>query len=176
MAIRTQQSEVSFILGPIFESARPVVRTIFWSNFPLRVNMIYIKGTVIAKTALRAFAAEFFNQRQFSFPIARTLVDSMAVQIPICLEACIGTKAGRTFIAALFALPRFCPSVRKIARSIAVFACPIAESIGVHLSLFPAMGAFNRFCRSSHGIMIARYFDIACRRIEDAQRQQRMFA
>ena len=175
MAIRAQQSKVPAIGRPILESARPVVTAVLWPDLLFRVDMVNIKGAVIIKSTLGAFAAKFFNQRQLSFPIARALIEAMPVFIPVRLETRFGTKAIGTFLPTLLALARFRPSVREVARLIAVFTRSVAKPVGVHLTLFPAMSALNRFRRSSHVISIAQYFDIACERITNAQRQERMF-
>ena len=176
MAIRAKQSKVPAIGCPILESARPIITAVLWLDLLLWVDMVNIKSAVIIKPALGAFTAKFFNQRQLSFPIARALIEAMAVFIPIRLETRFGTKAIGTFLSALLALARFRPSVCEVARLIAVFARSVAKSVSVHLTLFPAMSALNRFRRSSHVISIAQYFDIACERITNAQRQERLFA
>lgn len=184
MTICTQQSEISLVGFPVLESPRPSVLAALWAHFFGRVNVVNVERPMIRKSTLDALPAKLLNYFKFSFPVARVLVNGVPVLVPVALNTFKGTKPIFAISAALFALPTFSPSRRKVAGLIAIFSCPIFDAIGVRLEYGFAPRAFNvNFCALSHNAdyitLVCRfepkYFDIACERIENAQRQQKLF-
>lgn len=176
MAVCAQQLKVTGIRRPILEAARPDVLPVFGAYFFGWVDVVDIQRAVIIKAALRTLAAKVLNQRQLAFPIARTLVDAVPVLVPVVAQAGIRAEARRAARAAILALSGVTPSVREVACLTAELPGSIANAIGVHLRRLAAVRACDFSLGGSHNDIIPKYFDIACRRIEDAQRQQRLFA
>ena len=164
MTVRTKQLQISLVGGPVLKAARPCVLPVLWANLFGWVDVIYIEGAKVVKSAFNALPPKLKNERQLALPVARALVDAVPVLVPKVLHAWRGTKPVVAFLPAGFALSMLSPSVREVARLPAKLGALV---LGGRL---PAVFA------SIHGYIITKYFDIACRRIEDAQRQQRMFA
>lgn len=179
MAIRTQQPQVSGICLPVLESAGPCVLLIARPDFFAAVDVVDIKRTVIREATLDALPTKIPHQRELAFPEAPRLVRSVAVLIPVGLLASVGAKTVRALLAAFLALAFVAPSVGEVALPPAEPACPVLQSVGVHLVFAAAMGALHINGFRSHIEIIPhaepRYFDIACRRIDDAYRQGKLF-
>lgn len=177
MTIRTQQTQVANVCFPIAEAAGPNVMAVAGAKFGRRVNVVDIQGAVIREATIDTFTAQRFDQREFSFPIAGALVNSIAMFVPILPLARCVAKARRTLSATLSAFARLLPSRRQIAGLIAVLARSFAETMGVHLhrGLTPSAGDRDRRC--SHGFIVThepKYFDIACRRVQAAVDEPRL--
>jgi len=164
MAISAQQLKVSSVGRPVLKAPRPHVLPVFWANFFGRVYVINIQRPIVIKAAASAPAAEVLDKSQFTFPIPRVLVYSVSVLVPKSAHAFVGAKSISALFPASFARSVFAPSMRKVAGLAAKFG---AFVFGDRIR---AVGA------RIHGDSITKYFDIACRRIEDAQRQQRLLA
>ena len=183
MTICTQQSEVSFVSCPISKTTMPSPLAFFRPFFLCAVNMVDVQYAGIVYSAFAAFSAKLVNQCQFTFPITLSFMLSITLTIPICFstnritESCIG------FFLALAAIPVMFPPVGKIASRTAILSCSIPKSIGMYGCRFPAVLTDNDgwFCSHSCIITIHRtcselkYFDIACRRIEEANGKGSLF-
>ena len=164
MAIRAKQLQVPLISRPVLESARPSILAVLWTNLLGWVDVVYIEGAEIGESAFNAFPAKLKNERQLSLPIARTLMDAVAVLVPKVLHTRRGTEPVIAFLPTGLALSLLSPAMREVASLSAKLGALV---LGDRL---PAMFA------SIHAYIITKYFDIACERIENAQRQSRLFA
>ncbi len=184
MAIRTQQPKITLVSIPILEAPCPCVNTFLWTNFLGWVDMVYIKRAVIVKTTINALTPKLFNQRKFAFPISRMLMYFVTIFIPIVFSASIRTKPYLTVFTALFTFSIVLPSVFQIAFLVTVFTSAFFNSVRVNHCWLTAPLTFNFNRIVSHWGIIPqytrnyepKYFDIACERIEQAQKQGRLFA
>ena len=184
MTIRAKQPQITLVSRPILEPARPSVLPVFRPNLFGWVNVVNIQYTVIIVSARYTLAAKLLNKPNLSFPIPRSFVRFVAVFIPIITIAARRAKTVITFLAALFAFPLFAPSGREVAGLLAILSCSICDAIGMSFKRLRAMAANNFNLRVlSHGessIKVfahytPKYFDIACERITNAYRQERLF-
>lgn len=184
MTISAKQSQVSFIGRPILKSARPSVLPILRFYLFRWVDMVYIKGTIVIVSACYALLAKLFNKLKFALPIARPFVRFMAVLVPIVAVASRRAKAVIAFLAALLALPFFAPTRSKVTGLLAILSSSIRNPIRMSFKRFGTVSA-NHFNLGvlSHGNSYIKvfahytpkYFDIACERITNAYRQQKLF-
>jgi hypothetical protein len=180
MTISAKQAEVFSVGGPVLESPRPSVVPILGANLFRGVYVIYINGAVICKSTLRALAPERGYQFKFAFPVARFLMDRIAVVVPVGFLTMRSTKTRFCFLSAPFALPCVRPSMGQVAGLAAKLSGSIFESVSVHLRrlltvLACDLNALGSHCLSLSELASRKYFDIACQRIEQAQKQVRMF-
>ncbi len=164
MAIRAKQLQIPLVGRPVFEPPRPRILPVLWANLFGWVDVVYIECAKVGEAAFNALSPKLKNERQLALPVARALVDAVPVLIPKVLQAWRGTKPVVAFLPAGFALSMLPPSVREVARLPAKLRTLV---LGDRLTAMLA---------SIHGDIITKYFDIACERIENAQRQARMFA
>lgn len=164
MAIGAEQLKIPFVGRPVLEPPRPSILPILGAKFLAWVYVVNIQRAEIGEAAFNAFAPEPKNESELALPVARALVDAMPVPVPEVAHACGGAKPVRALLSAALALSVLSPPVGEVARLSAKLR-PLVLGDRV-----PAMFA------SIHGFIIPKYFDIACERIENAQRQQRMFA
>lgn len=182
MAIRTQQFEISGVCLPVAEATTPCVSS-FRTDLRRRVFVVDVKRPNVRKSTYDALPAQGFDQRKFAPPIARMLVDRRSILVPIGFGTNRRTELRRAVFAALPALAGAAPSRGHVASATAVFARSVAQSVGVHRRLLTAVrtGDFIRLRPHANGIAKyyghakPKYFDIACRRIEDATRQRDLF-
>lgn len=164
MAIGAKQLQIPRIGRPVFEPSCPRILPILGANLFGWVDMIYIEGAKVGEAAFNALSPKLKYEGQLALPIARALVDAVPVLIPKVLQAWRGTKPVVAFLPAGFALSMLPPSVREVARLPAKLRTLV---LGDRLTAMLA---------SIHGDIITKYFDIACERIENAQRQGRLIA
>ena len=176
MTVRAQQLKVSGIRCPVLEAACPDVLPILRAHLLGRVDMVDVQRAVVIESALGALAAELLNKRQLALPVARPLMDAMPVLVPVITQAGVRAEARRALRAAVLALAGIAPAVREVARLAAELPGAIAKAIGMHLRRLTAVRACDFSLCGSHDAIIPKYFDIACERIENAQRQERLFA
>lgn len=182
MAISTQQLNTVGIFCPVFKSPTPSVPG-FMTGFGFRVDVIDVERSVIIKPAVTTLPAKFLHEFKLALPIAWVLVNCCAILVPESLLAFWRTKLSRAFAAALSALSGAAPSGRKVTSLAAIFAGAVLDAIDVHLKRLFAVLAMARNTCFFHGSIIAkcnnisnsRYFDIACKRIEAAYKQPRLF-
>ncbi len=143
--------------------------------------MVNIQNSVVINSAAFAFAAKVFDKGKFSLPIARMLVDRMTILRPVSIPAFFRAKPVLAILAASFAGSGSFPASRQIACLAAVLAGSFSKPIQVHFKclLTVLAGGFYSglfHCASISEQIEPKYFDIALRRIEDAQRQSRLIA
>lgn len=183
VAIGAEKPKVSLVSFPIFESIEPVSGAFPFFKFCASVYVVNIKDAVIGLTAGHALPTKAINQRHFALPVSRVLMFCKSVFVPVISAASVSAKSIFTRFAALLARLIFPPSSRKVAVLTAKLASPILNPIGVYLKFPRAMFTDFRylsFC--AHGLSPNRdahystkYFDIACKRIEQAYAQGDFF-
>ena len=178
MTVRAQQSQIAGVCGPVLESVTPGRRS---SGFAGPVDVVYVENPEVRLSALHASAAEAFDKSHLPLPVSRMFVRSESVGIPVVAAALVRAKAMLALLSASLARGGALPSGGEVAVPSTVFRGAIFDSVRVRLKRIGAMGAMDFNAALFHNAIISRksepkYFDIACRRIEDAQRQSRMFA
>jgi hypothetical protein len=176
MAVRAEQTQVASVRGPVFESVIPGRGP---SGFSGPVDVVDVQNPEVSLSALHASAAEAFDKSHLPLPVSRMFVRSESVGIPVVAAAAVRAKAVLAFLSASLARSSALPSCSEIAVPSAVFRGAVFDAVGVCKERSGAIGAADFNAALFHGVIITRtrepkYFDIACRRIEDAQRQQRM--
>lgn len=178
MAVGAQQPQIALVRLPIAQAVIPSA----WAALLERpVDVVDVQHAIIGFTATDARAAKLFDERNFSAPVARVLVLFVGVDRPVLVAAGIVAKAEVTRFAALLATIGSTPSRGEIAVAPAVFSGAIPQPVKVGFKRLAAVAASHLNSALFHARNIARnaqrtkYFDIACRRIEDAQRQKDLF-
>lgn len=183
MAISAKKTDVISVRFPVLESATPVPSCLIVLSFSTAVNVVNVECPKIIKAAYRAFAAQRFNDRHFSLPIARMLVNSGTILIPVSLLTFWRAKLRVAGTSAFTAFSATAPARRQVASLSAIFTSALLETIKVHLESFAAMLAHSFYSRFFHDMIISkysndsnsRYFDIAVRRIQAALDAPDMF-
>jgi hypothetical protein len=183
VAVSAQQTKVPCIGFPIAESVVPDACAALVSQFHGRVNVVDVENSIIRFSASDALPAETFNQFKFSFPVARVTMFLKSVFVPVILTASVTAISVFAWLSALLARLRLPPPGRKIAGLPAILPGSIFHPVSMSLKLFGTMLAdFRDLCFLAHGVSpnrCAHYstinFDIACRRIEQAYAQPRLF-
>lgn len=186
VTVSTQQSQVAFIRGPIFEASTPSPNTVLRSNFLRRVYVVDLKCANIVKAALNALRPQLLNKRNLALPVPGALVNAVPVLVPVISAALVIAEpllVFKAWLTALFAAPLTAPSRLKITSLAAIFPSAVLDAICVHLIRLVTnrAGEFNRFL--SHGDSVSKYisdnkpkyFDVACKRIRDAYKQADLF-
>ena len=183
VAVSTKKPKVSFVGFPVFKSINPVSRLFSFKNLCGRVYMVNVENPVVCFSTNNAFPPKFINKGKFLFPISRLFVNSKTVFVPIVLPAIFIAKSIFAFFPAVFAWLLFTPSVGQVTRLSAKLPSSILNSVSMYLESVSTVFArsFN-LCFLAHIYLLSRfvncitkYFDIACKRIEDAQRQVDLF-
>lgn len=164
MTVRAKQSQIPLVGRPILEAPSPCVLTALWPYLLGRVDVVYIKRAEIGEAAFNAAPSELKDKRQLPFPIARALVDSVPVLVPKVSHTGGRAKAVVAFLPAGFAFPMLPPPMREV------------TGLPAKLRALVLGNRIAAMFTSSHGASIPKYFDIACQRIENAQRQGRLIA
>ncbi len=177
MAVRAEQTQVASVRGPVLESVIPGCGP---PGFSGPVDVVYVENPEVRLSALHASAAEAFDKSHLPLPVSRMFVRSESVGIPVVAAAVVRAIAVLAFLSASLARGRALPSRGEIAVPPAVFRGAVFDAVGVRKERSGAMGAADFNAALFHVAIITRtnepkYFDIACRRIEDAQRQARIF-
>lgn len=183
MAVCTEQAEVSGVRLPVSEPVIPNACAAIVSEFHRSINVVNIKNSMVGLTARHTHSPEGFDQFHLALPVSGMFVFCKSVFVPVILTAFIFAKSILALFSAVFAGLLFTPSGGEVTGLIAILSCAILYSVcmcfkaitamftdGINLSAFAHDDLLNTCCHFS-----TKYFDIACRRIEDAQRQSRMF-
>ena len=178
MTVRAQQSQIAFVCGPVLESVIPGCRS---PGFAGPVDVVDVENPEVGLAALHASATEAFDKSHFALPVSRVLMRAKSVGVPVVAAALVRAKAMLALLSASLAQGRALPSGGEVAVPSAVFRSAIFDAVRVRLERIGAMSATDFNAALFHGAIISRrsepkYFDIACRRIEDAQRQGRLIA
>ena len=181
MAIRTQQFDIPAICFPVGEATAPIVMAVFRSHLGRWINVVNVECAVITEPTFCTFATEPRDQRKLSLPVAAALVDFVAALIPIGFLAFWRAEPCFARLPTTDAFSVFRPAVGEIACLPAVMPGAFADAIGVHLVKLAAMTAcafnsclFHPF-KIPQARMLSTYFDVSCRRIEEAYKQPRLF-
>lgn len=181
MAICAQKPDVFLVGGPVREAPRPRVITVFRPDFPCRVDMVNVQSSMVVEAALGTFSAKRRDQRELPCPITRVSMHAVPMLIPIVLLASWRTEPCFRWLAAFFAFAGIRPPVREVTGATTEFASAIFQPIRVHRHQLFAVLANDFNWLVSHASKYItgserKYFDIACERIENAYKQQRLFA
>lgn len=180
MTICTKQSQIASVRCPIAEAVIPHARSAFIAQFFGRVDMVNVENAIITFAAHNARPAKAFNQGQFSSPITRVLVSLKAVFVPMVLTTLLRTKTVLAFGPASFASWFSFPSSCQVTSAPAIFASAFFKAVKMHFKLLLAVATSHcdRCLFHYRNILFSSAkvkFDIACKRIEDAQRQGDLF-
>lgn len=183
MAISAKQTDVIVVRFPVLESATPVPSCLIVLGFSTAINVVNVECPKIIKAAYRTFTTQRFNDRHFSLPIARMLVNRGAILIPVSLLTFWRAKLRVAGTSAFPAFSATAPTRRQVASLSAIFTSALLETVKVHLESIAAMLAYSFYSRFFHGTIISkysnysnsRYFDMARRRIAEALKQPDMF-
>ncbi len=177
MAVCAQQPQIAFVRSPILEAVIPSAGA---SGLFAPVDVVDVQHPIIAFAALHANPAKLAHKGKLSAPVAGVFVDGVAVLIPVIDAALFRAKAMLTSRAATLTGRLPLPARRKVTCAIAVFPGAVFETVKVGFKRLLAVAAGD--CNSAlfHGRNIPVIkrkvnFDIACRRIEQAQRQGDLF-
>jgi len=184
VAVCAKQPQITFVCLPVPKSVIPNTGSALVSKLSFWVNMVNIKNAIVSFPAFHARTTKGANQFKFSLPVARVLVRSVAVLIPIRLIAVRRAKTVVAFFPAFFARALFSPSGSKIAGLAAELSGSIFNAVSMNLKRIFAVRAryFDfGFFHNLHYIKVYRaqepkYFDIACERISAAVGQGQLFA
>lgn len=198
MAISAQQFNIIHICSPVLKSPSPGIASVLWSDFSIWVYMVNIKRPVVIKSTFNAFPAKSGDNFQLSFPVPAFLVDFIPFFVPIRFLAFWVTKSCCAHLAAIKTNPVSFPSFSHIAIPVAIFSSAVFQAVGVNFKRLGAVLASNSHFVWGHWIFLVcvwnsnytkihrkiktlmyfeidpDYFEIACARIEKAQRQGRM--
>ena len=178
VAVRTQEPEIALVCSPILEAVIPSART---PGLFASVDVVDVQNPVIVFSAFDASAAKLIHKRKLPAPVAWMLVDGVAVFVPVIDTALFRAKTVFTSFTATLAGCLPLPPRRKVTCPVAVFPCAIFEAVKMGFKRLRAVGASHFDSGFFHSLNIAcgrkitKYFDIACRRIEQAQRQGDLF-
>lgn len=184
VAICAKKPKISFVGLPVLKPIKPITCSLSLLKLFSAVDMVNIKNPMIGVAAMYAFPTERFNQRKLLLPIGWVLVFCEAIFVPVILPAFITAIAVFAFFSAVLARLFLAPSMGKIALLSTKFTSAIFNSIRMDLKLFRAMFAalcnlsffshFNLLSMCEH--YTPKYFEIACKRIEQAYAQGQLFA
>lgn len=184
VAIGAQQAKVTFVGFPIFKTVKPVPCALSFFELLFSINVVNVKDAMVVNSALNAFAAKCSNKRKLFLPVFGVLVGCKAVFVPVVSSARVAAKPVFTFFAAIFTRLFFSPSMGQVASLTAKLASSIFKSVSVNLELFRTVfTALCHLCFLAHLRLLntfahykPKYFDIACKRIEQAVAQGQLFA
>ncbi len=178
MAVGAQQPQIALVCFPIAQAVVPGA----WAALLERpVDVVDVQHAIIGFTATDARATKLLDERKFPAPVARVLVLFVGVNRPVLVAAGIVAKAEVTRLTALLATISSTPSRGEIAVAPAVFSGAIPQPVKVGFKRLAAVAASYLNSALFHSRNIARnarrtkYFDIACKRISEAQRQPSLF-
>lgn len=178
VTVRAQQAQVARVGGPILESVIPGCGA---SGLSRPVDVVNVEHAEVGLATLHARPPKALDERDLALPVAGVLVRSEPIGVPVCAAAIVRAIAVLAFLPAPLTSRRSLPSGGEVAGSTAVPAGAIFQAVGMRLEGPGAASASDFNAGLFHSASISprrepKYFDIACRRIEDAQRQSRMFA
>lgn len=183
VAIGTKQSQVAFVGFPVLEAIKPIACAFSFFELFFSVNVVNVKNTVVFNSTFNAFTAKCSDQGKLFLPVFWVLVGCKAVFVPVVGSARVAAKPIFTRFAAIFTGLFFPPSVGQVASPTAKLAGSIFKPVSVNLELLRAVfAALRNLCVLSHLYLLntfcnytPKYFDIACKRIEQAVAQGQLF-
>ena len=180
VAVCTKQSQIAFVRRPIPESVVPDAGSPLVPELLARVDMIDVQYSEIGLSTHYTGSAKFLDQGELSAPIRGVLVNREAIFVPMRRSTLRRAKPVLALCPASLAGALPLPSRLQVARSATVFPCAILEPIKMCFEWLPAVAASYGDSAFFHARNISsriprNKFDIAVRRIEDAQRQSDLF-
>jgi len=186
MTVSAQKAQIAFVRLPILKSPQPIPYPILWSDFSCCINVVNFKNAKIVNTAFAALCTKFIYEGNFSCPKFGLFMLFKGVFIPVILPASISAKAllfANYFRVAIFAAIGFLPPILQVTGLRAVKAVTLINSILMDFIRNIAFFAIHFNFWFSHLNIISfyrhlvkpKYFDIACKRIETAYKQPRLF-
>lgn len=158
MTIRTEQSEVSFIGEPVFDSASPRIASAMRRLF-LGIDVVDVERTNIVESTFDASTAEFLDQCELDLPCPRLFVGDAAVFVPVRALTITRAKSNITRFIAVKTLLIIREAVSHVARLVTEFSRTVSHAIRRKHFRFPAMKTFNFYRFFSHPILISKYVD-----------------
>lgn len=151
-------------------------------NLSVWDKMMNGKNPNILVTAQGALAAKALNQRELALPDAMTFLKIIAILVPECSLTISATETSGGRLSALLAHTGLRPSMGKITRHATVFPIATLDPVRGYIKGLATMLTHAWYACFLHGPSIThfvarrkpKYFDIAVRRITDAQAQIRM--
>jgi hypothetical protein len=187
MTISTQNFEIPFIVFPVFETKCPIVLAFGRSKFCALVNMINIKNPNIAVPAFSTFSAKLSDKFDFTLPDASLFLKFISLFIPEILLAFWGTKLSLSWLTTIMAFACVPPPSSMVARYAAILHTSLT-TIGFaegHIKFISTMLTGKCYSMFFHSISIPqlpinskierKYYDIAEKRIREAQQQPLLF-
>jgi hypothetical protein len=181
MAISTKYFYIFFILFPILQAMRPIVIACLIGVFLGAVYVVYIQYPKIVISTMRTFTTQRFNQFNLSFPNSLLFGGrGIFVFIPKLLLTFGGAKSCFGWLSAVATNSASFPSGGVITSHTAIFY-PRLSSIGfakrnIEFLVTMLANKFNSiFSHSLYYIIFSKYFEIAKKRIEQAQMQPQLF-
>jgi hypothetical protein len=178
VTVGAEQPQVASVGFPIAQAIIPGSRS---PLFQAAVDVVNVENAKVGLPALNARPAKLRNERQLPAPVARVLVPLVRMDRPVGVATGNRAKAMLAGLPALLARLAALPSRSKIAGLAAVFSGAISQAVEMSFKRLGALRAGDFGGALFHGRSIAqtavqpKYFDIACKRIEDAQRQGDFF-
>lgn len=144
--------------------------------------MMNSQHTHIRVPTTSAFTAKSLYQFKFALPVANRLLGVVNVLVPELIAAINITKAVLRRLPAIRTTARTLPSLGMIALLPAVFSIALIDEVLVYFEGLTAMFTNSGFSCLFHNCIISQfvdrtyptYFDIAVKRIKQAQLQMRM--
>lgn len=177
VAIRAQEAKVAFISGPVFETVTPSARA---TRFLRPVNVVNVQNAVVCFSAMDALSAKFFHQGKLPTPVSRVFVNGVSVLVPMSRATFSAAKTVLALASTPLAIFFTLPPRREIAVATTILPRSVFEAILMGLERLRTITASHCDGCFLHYRNITLNptndnFDIACKRIEDAQRQGDMF-
>ena len=180
VTIGAQEAKVALVRSPVAKAVVPDGRPPLVPKFLGWIDVVNVENSVVALPTADTGTAQFGNKGKLTRPIARALVFSETVFVPMIFSALLGTKAMLAFIATAFTTLFSLPPRFKVTVPAAIFSSAVFNAILVSFKRCGAVAANDCYRCLFHALNILCIsakvkFDIACKRIEDAQRQGDMF-
>ena len=183
MAIRTQQFKIPLVGVPVFEAAAHDIVSVGGTVFQGGIDVMNIEHPVVIIPAGPTCPSKLSDNLSFPLPLPALLclfVIGMIVVGPLAVWRAI---AGGTSLSALAAFTVMGPAMGEVACLTAILPSAVSDAIRMHWHRLSAVRTLDGNRLGSHDLSISqyigarhsRYFDIACKRIEEAYRQPRLF-
>lgn len=180
VAICAEDAQIPLVQFPVLKARPPVVLPFSLKKLGARVYVVDVEAAEIIKPASLTLPAKGIEKFNLSLPISGAFAKLIIVLVPKVLLATRGAKLVFASFPTLFAFPAIAPSGREVAVSTAILSRSILQTILVGFEWLRTVAASDCYGCFLHLRNIASNkandnFDIACKRIEDAQRQGDLF-
>jgi hypothetical protein len=180
VAVCAKQSQIALVRRPIAEAVIPYTGAPLVPELLARVDMIDVQHAEIGLPAHYTGSTKFLDQGELPAPVRWVLVGLEAVFVPMRGTTLRRAKTVLALCATSLACALPLPSRFQVARPATVFPRAILEPIEVCFERLLAVSASYGdsalfHVRNISSRVLRNKFDIACKRIEDAQRQGDFF-